>query len=66
MRGGSPNHKNRPRGIRHGMAKLTEGEVIQIRRRFGQGYTMRALAYLYFVSHTVIRYVFRRKTWTHV
>jgi hypothetical protein len=55
------------RGSRHGEAKLTEGDVIQIRTRYDQGGIFyRELAEQYGVSGTTICRVVRRELWCHV
>ncbi len=54
----------RPRGERHGMARLTRAAVIEIRAR-GES-DQRALAREFGVAQTTIGKVVRRETWRHV
>jgi hypothetical protein len=61
--------KNRARGSRSGMAKLTEQAVSEIRRAYqedGSFGRIEALGREFGVSGTVIASVIRRRTWTHV
>lgn len=56
-----------PRGERHGIAKLTEQHVREIRRRYAIGnVSQRQLALEYGVSKSAIRAVLRGETWGHV
>lgn len=54
-------------GSRAPMAKLTEPEVIEIRRRYAAGgVTQRALGAEYGVTGALVHFITRRKIWTHV
>jgi hypothetical protein len=53
------------KGSHHGRAKLTEGDVIEIRRLVG-AYTDLAIARSYGVSEATIRFIRWRRTWKHV
>jgi hypothetical protein len=56
----------RPRGIDHGLSKLTDEQVRQLRQRYNCGCTQMSLAETFGISkHTVSRIV-RRITWQHV
>lgn len=57
------------RGERRGHAKLTETEVLEIRRTyrpFDKGYSLRALARRFNISRSVIRSILSNNTWDHV
>ena len=57
----------RPRGITHGMAKLTEDNVREIRRLYATGvFTQQELALRFGVSCRMIRYIIRNEKWQHV
>jgi len=57
----------RPRGITHGMAKLTEDNVREIRRLYATGvFTQQELALRFGVSCRMIRYIIRNENWKHV
>ena len=59
--------ENNPKGEGHGMHKLTESEVLQIRRLYARGlYTYDELGVIYCVTGTCIGYVVRMKTWRHI
>jgi hypothetical protein len=62
------NSKGRaPRGSALTMAKLTEDDVREIRRRYASGHvTQRALGLAYGVSKAAIFYIIQRKTWAHI
>ena len=54
-------------GENHGMAKLTEADVVAIRNRYASGdATMTAIAEDYGMTKVAIRHVVRRMTWRHV
>ena len=59
----SPPPKNDLRGERHGMARLTAEQVLEIRRR---SETCRALAPIYGVSYATIASVKRGDSWGHL
>jgi hypothetical protein len=55
------------KGVDHGGAKLTEEQVLEIRRRYAAGgVTQRALGDEYGVDHSLISNIVRRKKWTHL
>lgn len=54
------------RGEQHGMAKLTDASVIEIRARLKNGENRGALARQFGVSHDNIRLIDRGKTWRHL
>ena len=55
------------RGEDDGMAKLTESSVREIRSLYATGsFTLKKLAAKFFVDHTNISSIIRRKTWRHV
>lgn len=56
-----------PRGARHGRSKLTEADVIEIRRRFTEGNVTRtALAAEFNVTRSMVGLIVARKNWTHL
>lgn len=56
-----------PRGEAQGAAKLTEAQVIEIRRLYAVGDTsQRKLAVIFGVNQKTIGHVLRRTTWTHI
>lgn len=59
------------RGVRlvgraHGMSKLTEVDVLELRRLHATGVSQRELASRYGVTPTNVGYIIRRETWAHV
>lgn len=50
----------------NGLAKLTETQVREIRRRYGAGETQRPLAREFGVGQTTVGSVVRLETWAHV
>lgn len=56
-------HDRRAWGVRHGMHKLTESEVREIRKSTE---LLRVLAERYSVSETNISYIRNRKSWRHI
>jgi hypothetical protein len=66
-RGYDIGHGPKARGSRSGMAKLTEPQVLAIRRRYAGGnISQQALAEEYGVHQTKISNIIRRETWTHI
>lgn len=55
-----------PIGERNPMAKLTESDILDIRRRFASGESQRRLAAAYEVSVMTINRAIRGETWTHI
>lgn len=55
------------KGTNHGMSKLTEKEVLEIRSKYiPKKYTTYKLALEYNVSRTLICYIINRKSWSHI
>jgi len=55
------------KGEKNGQSKLSEKEVLEIRRIFATGeYTKTALGEMFDVSQMLISYIIRRKMWTHI
>lgn len=54
------------RGADHGMAKLSEDEVLQIRELMKHGASGKKLAKEYGVSDTLIYYIHHRKLWKSI
>jgi hypothetical protein len=53
-------------GENHGRAKLTNEQIMEIRRLADEGIALRELARQYGVMHSTIQAIVRRKTWTHI
>lgn len=53
-------------GSRSASAKLTEGDIPEIRRRLAAGHTLVSIARSYHVGETTIRDIRERHTWDHV
>jgi len=53
-------------GMNHHQARLTEAEVKEIRERYLDGNSQRALSQRFNVSQSTIRDIVNRKTWLHV
>lgn len=58
--------KNRARGESAFAAKLTEAQVLEVRRRAAAGESMRAIARSLDVAHNTINAVVAGRTWRHV
>jgi len=60
--------KNRQlKGSAHGRCKLTETQVLEIRKKYEEGtFTQVQLATEYNISCSTISDIFRRKSWTHI
>jgi hypothetical protein len=56
----------RATGARHGMAKLTEADVIAIRAAAATGETPASISRRYPVSRASVDLILQRKTWAHV
>lgn len=56
--------ERRPKGIKHGMAKATEDQVIAMRSTKGE--SQRALAEKFGLSQTTVGSILRRETWKHI
>jgi len=55
------------RGSKHGMAKLTEDQVLEIRRLYKTGnYIYKDLGAMFGVHYTLIGYIVNRKIWKHM
>jgi hypothetical protein len=54
------------RGTRNAAARLTDENVIDIRRRYAAGETQMTLASAFAVSQPLISQIVRRKVWTHL
>lgn len=65
-RKGRANHSTRPRGENQSKAKLTESQVLEIRRRHSEGEQGAKLAREYYVKKEAIYKIVNRQTWKHV
>ena len=54
------------RGGRSNLAKLTDADVLEIRRRYAEGALQRELAAAYGIRQTNVSQIVRRQTWTHL
>jgi hypothetical protein len=54
------------RGMRHPMRKLTDGDVLEIRRRAARGVPQNIIAKSFKVTPMAISYCVRRQTWAHL
>jgi hypothetical protein len=55
-----------PRGEQVSTAKLTAGQVVEIRRRISDGSSKRSLGIEFGVSRTTIQQIFARRSWKHI
>jgi hypothetical protein len=53
-------------GSRHGMARLSEQDVLDIRKALADGVSQRALGRLYGVTSSLIWRIHHRLLWTHI
>lgn len=53
-------------GCSNGNSKLTDSDVVEIRKKCKAGGSFRSLAREYGVSKTLISYIAKRKIWTHL
>lgn len=54
------------RGERHGQAKLTEGQVIEIRRLAALGIRQKDVGAQFGITQTMVSHIVRRTAWTHL
>lgn len=62
----SRNRRRARKGTRHGMAKLTEANVIEIRRLYGTGLFQRQIASRFGIHQMTISKIVRRIYWKHL
>jgi len=55
-----------PRGERHGCAKLTDAEIVEIRALRSSGMTLAKIAPLFKVDQSLVSLIALRKIWKHV
>lgn len=55
-----------PRGSKHGMSKLSERDVLDIRQGYEDGQTQRELASQFGITQPHISSIVRRQIWTHI
>lgn len=58
--------KRMPIGSKHANAKLTEADVIEIRRRYSNGEHQTKIAKFFGIHQGNVHYIIARKTWTHI
>jgi hypothetical protein len=67
LRHGTATHpESRPKGSRHGMSKMTEDEVREMRQRRAEGWPIASLAAVYSMTEGNVSAIVNRKTWQHV
>ena len=59
-------HGTQKRGEQHPMAKLSEKDVLKIRKLSEDGLSLRQIAKMFNIDNTNIEYIVNRKTWTHI
>jgi hypothetical protein len=60
-------HGTDTRGKDHGASHLTDDDVIQMRRRYGQtGVTLKALASEFGVHRAAVHAIIKRRSWAHI
>jgi hypothetical protein len=57
---------HKPRGSNHHKSKLTEEDVVEIKKRLEQGETQASLARYYGVSQPSIRDIKSGRSWSHI
>jgi hypothetical protein len=58
--------QNRPKGEANSLAKLTEAQVIEIKRRISNGQYLSIIAKQFGVTASTISYIKRGKLWAHL
>jgi len=53
-------------GSKVGISKLTEAQVLEIRKLESKGYGMRELGRIFNINHKTISAIIKRKTWKHI
>lgn len=53
-------------GSKVGSSKLTEDQVLEIRKLKNKGYGMRELGRMFNVDHKTVSFIVKRKTWKHI
>jgi hypothetical protein len=59
-------HDQLARGERHGNAKLSRGDVVEMRRQRAEGRALKAIAGDFGVSPQNVYLIVNRKAWAHV
>ena len=59
-------HGTRPRGSKHGMAKLTEEDIPTIRQRLAHGESTRSIGSSFQISGVMVSRIKKGKNWKHV
>ena len=55
------------RGSKHGMSKLDESQVLEIRKLYATGnYVYKDLGKMFDITQPLISYIINRKMWTHI
>lgn len=63
---GRANHTLAPRGEHHGLAKLTDAQVIEIRFRYQQGHLQRHIAEDFGIGPAYVSSIVNGKRWRHL
>ena len=53
-------------GVKHSRAKVTEGQVTEIRQRFAAGESRCELAHEFLLTKSAVSDIIRRKTWRRI
>jgi hypothetical protein len=61
-----PSHGTDCRGEKSPMAKLTEGEVLVIRKLRGMGVTLRRIGEIFDISDSQVSVIAKQKQWAHI
>lgn len=59
-------HGTRRQGVRHAQSKLTESDVLEIRRKAADGQSQRKIAADHSVSQSLVSMLARRLAWSHL
>jgi HNH endonuclease/NUMOD4 motif len=59
-------HGTYPIGVNNGRSKLTEADVLEIRRKIEDGVSQYSLSKHYGVTQTQVSWIKLRKSWTHI
>ncbi len=57
---------HQPKGMKHPKAKLTDKQVVEIRKLYAHGYTKKELADMFKLRWQSIHYIIIRKNWAHL
>jgi hypothetical protein len=55
-----------PFGSKHGNSKLNEEQVMEIRKKFSEGISVKSIAKIYKISDANVRLIINKKAWKHI